>query len=355
MEREAAREVDPGAAQENPKAGWRLHGEDSRAVDSPAGAGSRAGVLMRPSPTSSRISPERDLREPGHAFSSTARFDQQYGPVTWESLLGQARAGGLYPTDLVWTECWAGLAGSPRLVEGLFAAAPPLPPAAGRALRSPVFHKPMVENTAMNRLLIPIGVALGDRRGIFRGLFSLLFSWRPCGGRIVAIRDIRKTGSHGMAGTPRNCPPGASSVRSSVFFFVAFLMGTFLGKAAPFPLSLPRRCRPPIPAHAMTIAVLAEKPAVRPRDLARVLGACPPRRRLFARQRLRGHLGDRPPGRPAASGRHRGGVAGLAVEPAADAAAAAGRSRCCLEAATNTRWSAAHPPLGQGRQGGVRD
>ncbi len=259
------------------------------------------------------------------------------------------RRGPAASTPPTWCGRKAGRAGGARLVEGACSRRRRrCPPRPGAPYGPPVFHKPMVENTAMNRPLIPIGRRPGRSPRISRPLLAALFSWRPL--RWPNRRDPR----HPEDRQPRHGPEPSRIVRrlivrSSVFFFVAFLMGTFSGKAAPFPLSLPRRRRPPIPAHDDR---RSRRKTFRGATLARVLGAA--RRgdgylhgNGYVVTWAIGHLVGLPqPGDIEAECAPGGGTRCRCCR-------AAGRCRCCPKAATNTRWCSASCAR-TNREGGVR-
>ena len=127
------------------------------------------------------------------------RFEQQFGPVSWETLVAEARQGGLYPTDLVWTDTWPAWQEA-RQVAGLFPHAPPPAPSPGAP--SPGAPSPYArlqqpyqteDDGALMRAMLPVGRSWWAIVAGYLGLFSFLVVPAPFAllTGILAIRDIR--------------------------------------------------------------------------------------------------------------------------------------------------------------------
>jgi len=114
------------------------------------------------------------------------------GPVSWEELVGAARAGGLGTGDLVWTDGmaqWQPAASIPGLLpEQMPGAMPPMRPAyAGPA-------RPAAGDDPMMRMLLPVGRSGWAIAAGYLGLLSFLGIFAPVAliVGIVAVRDIQK-------------------------------------------------------------------------------------------------------------------------------------------------------------------
>lgn len=122
------------------------------------------------------------------------RFEQQFGPVSWESLVAEARQGGLYPTDLVWTDTWPAWQEA-RQVAGLFPSAPPAPPPPGAPSPYARLQQPYQtsDDGPLMRALLPVGRSFWAIVAGYLGLFSPLLLTAPFAvlAGILAIRDIR--------------------------------------------------------------------------------------------------------------------------------------------------------------------
>ena len=124
------------------------------------------------------------------------RADEQFGPMSWETLVATARRGSLQPTDLVWAEGWASwqIAGA---VPGLLPSALSAPPLPGAPPAPP---KPLGADPLM-RALLPVGRSGWAIAAGYLGLFSFLVVPAPLAllTGILAVRDIKKhPEKHGM-------------------------------------------------------------------------------------------------------------------------------------------------------------
>jgi hypothetical protein len=120
------------------------------------------------------------------------RGEAQMGPVSWEELVGAARAGGLGTGDLVWTDGmaqWQPAASIPGLLpEQPPGAMPPMRPAyAGPA-------RPSAGDDPMMRMLLPVGRSGWAIAAGYLGLLSFLGIFAPVAlvVGIVAVRDIKQ-------------------------------------------------------------------------------------------------------------------------------------------------------------------
>jgi len=132
------------------------------------------------------------------------RGEAQMGPVSWEELVGAARAGGLGTGDLVWTDGmaqWQPAASIPGLLpEQMPGAMPPTRPAySGPAYAGPA--RPAAGDDPMMRMLLPVGRSGWAIAAGYLGLLSFLGIFAPVALiiGIVAVRDIKKhPEKHGM-------------------------------------------------------------------------------------------------------------------------------------------------------------
>ncbi len=120
------------------------------------------------------------------------RGEAQMGPVSWEELVGAARAGGLGTGDLVWTDGmaqWQPAASIPGLLpEQPPSTMPPTRPAyAGPA-------RPSAGDDPMMRMLLPVGRSGWAIAAGYLGLLSFLGIFAPVAlvVGIVAVRDIKQ-------------------------------------------------------------------------------------------------------------------------------------------------------------------
>ncbi len=121
------------------------------------------------------------------------RGEAQWGPVSWEELVGAGRTGGLASGDLVWTEGmaqWQAAATIPGLLpQPVPGAALPLPPPyAGPPARPALGDDPMM------RMLLPVGRSGWALAAGYLGLLSVLGIFAPVAliVGIVAVRDIQQ-------------------------------------------------------------------------------------------------------------------------------------------------------------------
>lgn len=133
-----------------------------------------------------------------------ARGGNRWGPVPWEELRGRVQAGGLLPTDLVWTqgmEQWKAAGSVPGLFpEGYAAPAPPIsrPPVQPFALQPP---PRALGDDPMMRVLLPVGRSGWAIAAGYLGLLSLLGIFAPFAllTGVIAVFDIRRNPEkHGM-------------------------------------------------------------------------------------------------------------------------------------------------------------
>lgn len=120
------------------------------------------------------------------------RGEAQLGPVSWEELVGAARAGGLGTGDLVWTDGmaqWQPAASIPGLLpEQPSGAMPPMRPAYSGPARPSAGDDPMM------RMLLPVGRSGWAIAAGYLGLLSFLGIFAPVAlvVGIVAVRDIKQ-------------------------------------------------------------------------------------------------------------------------------------------------------------------
>lgn len=127
-------------------------------------------------------------------------FDQQFGPVVREELMGLARSGKLYATDLVWAEGWPTWQEAHR-VPGLFEKAPPQPPRPPGMSPYATAPPQAAGDDLLMRMVLPVGRSPWAIAAGYLGLFSLLFLPAPFAllTGILAVRDIRRNPhKHGM-------------------------------------------------------------------------------------------------------------------------------------------------------------
>jgi hypothetical protein len=119
------------------------------------------------------------------------RFDQQFGPISWEALVAEARQGGLYPTDLVWTETWPAWQEA-RQVPGLLPSAPPPAQSPYARLQQP-YQSPGGDDGPLMRAMLPVGRSFWAIVAGYLGLGSVLLLPAPFAIMfgILAIRDIK--------------------------------------------------------------------------------------------------------------------------------------------------------------------
>ena len=128
------------------------------------------------------------------------RGEAQLGPVSWEDLVGTARASGLGSGDLVWTDGmaqWQAAATIPGLLPAAptMPAMPPVRPAYGGLARPSEGDDPMM------RWLLPVGRSGWAIAAGYLGLLSFLGIFAPLAliAGFVAVRDIRRhPEKHGM-------------------------------------------------------------------------------------------------------------------------------------------------------------
>ena len=131
------------------------------------------------------------------------RGEAQMGPVSWEDLVGAARAGGVVSGDLVWTEGmaqWQAAATIPGLLPAMPAppAMPQMPPAYGGPARRSEGDDPMM------RMLLPVGRSGWAIAAGYLGLLSFLGVFAPFSLIVgfVALRDLKQhPEKHGLGRT----------------------------------------------------------------------------------------------------------------------------------------------------------
>ncbi|HEX4966615.1 MAG TPA: GYF domain-containing protein [Thermoanaerobaculia bacterium] len=121
------------------------------------------------------------------------RGEAQLGPVSWEDLVGAARAGNLASGDLVWTDGmaqWQAASSIPGLIpQPAYGAAPPLRP---QYVAPPA--QPSMGDDAVMRMVLPVGRSGWAIAAGYLGLLSLLGIFAPFAviTGVVALRDIAK-------------------------------------------------------------------------------------------------------------------------------------------------------------------
>lgn len=115
------------------------------------------------------------------------RGEQQFGPMSLETLVATTRSGTIEPNDLVWAEGWNTWRAA-HTVPGLFPRIPPVP------------QKTMGDDANM-RMLLPVGRSFWAIASGYFGLLSILLIFAPFAliTGILAIMDIKKNPEkHGM-------------------------------------------------------------------------------------------------------------------------------------------------------------
>lgn len=114
------------------------------------------------------------------------RGEQQYGPISLESLVTEARSGAIDPNDLVWAEGWNTWRAA-HAVPGLF-------PRTARPSKS-------VGADPTMRMLLPVGRSFWAIASGYFGLLSVLLIFAPFAliTGILAVLDIKNNPEkHGM-------------------------------------------------------------------------------------------------------------------------------------------------------------
>ncbi len=115
------------------------------------------------------------------------RGEQQFGPMSLDTVVAAARSGTIDPNDLVWAEGWNTWRAA-HAVPGLFPRIPPVP------------QKSMGDDASM-RMLLPVGRSFWAIASGYFGLLSILLIFAPFAlvTGILAIMDIKKNpDKHGM-------------------------------------------------------------------------------------------------------------------------------------------------------------
>lgn len=115
------------------------------------------------------------------------RGEQQFGPISLDTLVATTRSGNIDANDLVWAEGWNTWRAA-HTVPGLFPRIPPVP------------QKSMGDDANM-RMLLPVGRSFWAIASGYFGLLSILLVFAPFAliTGILAIMDIKKNPEkHGM-------------------------------------------------------------------------------------------------------------------------------------------------------------
>lgn len=115
------------------------------------------------------------------------RGEQQFGPISLDTLVATTRSGNIDVNDLVWAEGWNTWRAA-HTVPGLFPRIPPVP------------QKSMGDDANM-RVLLPVGRSFWAIASGYFGLLSILLIFAPFAliTGILAIMDIKKNPEkHGM-------------------------------------------------------------------------------------------------------------------------------------------------------------
>lgn len=142
----------------------------------------------------------------------------QFGPLSWGDLWRQGQAGGLRPTDLVWTDGmpeWRTAASVPGLFpapqpapQAAYAPAPrpaPVVPQAAPAYYPPAAAQPQpprpIGDDPLMRMVLPVGRSMWAIFAGYLGLLSFLVVFAPfaLATGILAVIDIKRhPEKHGM-------------------------------------------------------------------------------------------------------------------------------------------------------------
>lgn len=159
------------------------------------------------------------------------RGEAQMGPVSWEELVGTARAGGLGSGDLVWTDGmaqWQAAATIPGLLpEQMMAAMPQVRPAHTGPPRPSAGDDPMM------RMLLPVGRSGWAIAAGYLGLLSFLFFPAPVSLVVgfVALRDLKQhPEKHGLGRTWFGIVMGALGTIALIFGIAIAMMPNLMPK-----------------------------------------------------------------------------------------------------------------------------